>query len=512
MLVEGQLVGGLAQGLGGALSEEFLYDSRGEPLSVTLADYLLPTLRDMPAVDILLTEDAPSPLNPLGIKSVGEGGITGVGAAIAAAIDDALGLPGGVTRLPATPQRIKALLRARQERSAEMTGPLLTLLDAPKLAAYTAAGWWGERDALRTCSPPQPGDARRLRDPRPGSPAELRGAGRRRRPARVLACGPRTAARRARRGMAAEPGRDRDRAAGLLAQLLCLLPVAAPRPHGRSGRGAGRPDARRRDDRAARLRRHDAGTEQRDLVADAGRTAISCAAPCMSGRPARRAFADLPGPAVDRPVSDDPNKITYLAFTSGTTGAPKGVLHSDNTLLASARMMARDWRLERAVLYTLSPLSHNLGLGAFITALAGGGELVVHDLPRGASLLDRLAETGAAFVFGVPTHAHDLLAEIRARGIGRVAGLRGFRISGAAAPPALIAELLQPRDHAAERLRHDRDLLAPIHTAGRSAGADRARPAGAPARGTRSASGARTIRTARRRRAKSARSAGAAPA
>ena len=113
----------------------------------------------------------------------------------------------------------------------------------------------GERDALRTCSPPQPGDARRLRDPRSGSPAELRGAGRRRRPARVLACGPRNAARRARRGMAAEPGRDRDRVAGLFAQLLCLLPVAAPRPHGRSGRGAGRSDARRRDHRATRLRR-----------------------------------------------------------------------------------------------------------------------------------------------------------------------------------------------------------------------------------------------------------------
>jgi acyl-CoA synthetase len=75
----------------------------------------------------------------------------------------------------------------------------------------------------------------------------------------------------------------------------------------------------------------------------------------------------------------------YLPFTSGTTGIPKGVLHSDNTLLATARMMARDWRLEGAVLYTLSPLSHNLGLGALITALAGGGELVLHDLPRGAS-------------------------------------------------------------------------------------------------------------------------------
>jgi acyl-CoA synthetase (AMP-forming)/AMP-acid ligase II len=103
----------------------------------------------------------------------------------------------------------------------------------------------------------------------------------------------------------------------------------------------------------------------------------------------------------------------YLAFTSGTTGKPKGVLHSDNTLLATARMMARDWRLERAVLYSLSPLSHNLGLGALITALAGGGELVVHDLPRGGSMLDRLKETGAEFLFGVPTHAIDLLSEMR---------------------------------------------------------------------------------------------------
>jgi aerobic carbon-monoxide dehydrogenase large subunit len=112
MLVEGQLVGGFAQGLGGALYEEFRYDESGQPLSVTLADYLLPTAREAPPVEVLVTEDAPSPLNPLGIKSVGEGGINGVGAVIAAAIDDAIGLPGAVTRLPATPQRVKALLNA----------------------------------------------------------------------------------------------------------------------------------------------------------------------------------------------------------------------------------------------------------------------------------------------------------------------------------------------------------------------------------------------------------------
>jgi acyl-CoA synthetase len=116
-------------------------------------------------------------------------------------------------------------------------------------------------------------------------------------------------------------------------------------------------------------------------------------------------------------------------------------LHSDNTLLASARMMARDWRLERTVLYTLSPLSHNLGLGALITALVGGGELVLHDLPRGDSLVERLEETGAGFLFGVPTHAIDLLAEMRTRGMRCLGGLRGFRISGAAAPPPVVAEL-----------------------------------------------------------------------
>jgi len=116
MLVEGQLVGGFMQGLGGALFEEFRYDERGQPLSVTLADYLLPTTQETPAVEVLVAEDAPSPLNPLGIKSVGEGGINGVGAVIAAAIDEAIGLPGAVTQLPVTPQRLNALVRGSAAR------------------------------------------------------------------------------------------------------------------------------------------------------------------------------------------------------------------------------------------------------------------------------------------------------------------------------------------------------------------------------------------------------------
>ena len=111
MLIEGQLVGGFVQGLGGALFEEFAYDERGEPLAVTFADYLIPTLSEVPDVEVLLTEDAPSPLSPLGIKGAGEGGITAVGAAVACAIDDASGKPGAITRLPVTPQRLRALLR-----------------------------------------------------------------------------------------------------------------------------------------------------------------------------------------------------------------------------------------------------------------------------------------------------------------------------------------------------------------------------------------------------------------
>src|SRR5262249_12429621 len=80
MLIEGQLAGGFAQGVGGALLEEFLYDERGEPLSVNFADYLMPTAREVPPLDVLITQDAPSPLNPLGLKGAGEGGVNAVGA------------------------------------------------------------------------------------------------------------------------------------------------------------------------------------------------------------------------------------------------------------------------------------------------------------------------------------------------------------------------------------------------------------------------------------------------
>ncbi|MGA7955871.1 MAG: xanthine dehydrogenase family protein molybdopterin-binding subunit, partial [Xanthobacteraceae bacterium] len=74
MLVDGQIAGGVAQGIGGALFEEFLYDARGEPLCVNFADYLMPTAREIPPIEVMITEDAPSPLNSLGVKGAGEGG------------------------------------------------------------------------------------------------------------------------------------------------------------------------------------------------------------------------------------------------------------------------------------------------------------------------------------------------------------------------------------------------------------------------------------------------------
>jgi aerobic carbon-monoxide dehydrogenase large subunit len=110
MLVEGQIVGAASQGIGGALLEEFVYDESGQPLATSFADYLMPTCHEMPPVEVMLREDAPSPQNPLGVKGAGEGGVNAAGAAIAAAVDDALGRPGLVTSLPIAPARLHACM------------------------------------------------------------------------------------------------------------------------------------------------------------------------------------------------------------------------------------------------------------------------------------------------------------------------------------------------------------------------------------------------------------------
>jgi CO/xanthine dehydrogenase Mo-binding subunit len=112
-IVEGQIVGGLAQGLGGALLEELAYDAGGQLVTTTFMDYLLPTIMEMPArLDVRVLEEAPSPLNPLGVKGAGEGGCTGAGAALANAVADALAPLGAtLTRLPLSPDHVLALIR-----------------------------------------------------------------------------------------------------------------------------------------------------------------------------------------------------------------------------------------------------------------------------------------------------------------------------------------------------------------------------------------------------------------
>jgi acyl-CoA synthetase (AMP-forming)/AMP-acid ligase II len=143
-------------------------------------------------------------------------------------------------------------------------------------------------------------------------------------------------------------------------------------------------------------------------------------------------------------VKSDPNQIVYLAFTSGTTGKPKGVMHSDNTLLANALQLAKDWSIDTSsVVHTLSPLSHNLGFGVQVMALAVGAELVVNDLPRGASIADRVLETDTSFLVGVPPNAIDLLAEMQRRGLNGLGRLTGFRISGSAVPSEVVAGLIK---------------------------------------------------------------------
>ena len=109
MLVEGQLRGGVAQGLGGALLEEFSYDDAGQPQAISFIEYRMPTAAEVPPVDVLVCQDAPAPGNPLGVMGAGEGGINAVGATVANAVRDALALPGGVGRLPLTPARVRAL-------------------------------------------------------------------------------------------------------------------------------------------------------------------------------------------------------------------------------------------------------------------------------------------------------------------------------------------------------------------------------------------------------------------
>ena len=89
MIVEGQIIGGVVHGIGNALFERMTYDRSAQPLTTTFADYLLPTATELPDIEVLMLT-SPSPLNPLGVKGVGECGVIPAAAAIISAVEDAL--------------------------------------------------------------------------------------------------------------------------------------------------------------------------------------------------------------------------------------------------------------------------------------------------------------------------------------------------------------------------------------------------------------------------------------
>jgi carbon-monoxide dehydrogenase large subunit len=120
LTLRGQVLGSLVQGLGGAVLEDLKYDENGQFLTGSLADYLLPTATDFPNLRCVVIDDYPSPINPLGAKGAGEGGIIAAGGCMANAVANALQSFGAQPReLPLTPSRIWDMVQAGQRKAAE---------------------------------------------------------------------------------------------------------------------------------------------------------------------------------------------------------------------------------------------------------------------------------------------------------------------------------------------------------------------------------------------------------
>jgi carbon-monoxide dehydrogenase large subunit len=118
MTVRGQVIGSLVQGLGGALLEDLRYDEDGQLLTGSLADYLVPAAGDFPNLRTIVTDAFPSPINPLGAKGAGEGGIISAGGIVANAVANALAAFGVEPReLPLTPQRVWEMVEAGRAAS-----------------------------------------------------------------------------------------------------------------------------------------------------------------------------------------------------------------------------------------------------------------------------------------------------------------------------------------------------------------------------------------------------------
>jgi aerobic carbon-monoxide dehydrogenase large subunit len=115
LTLRGQVIGSLVQGLGGAFLEHLVYDEQGQLLTGSLADYLLPTASDFPNLRAFVMDEHPSPINPLGAKGAGEGGMVGAGGVIANAVANALqSFKPDLRELPLTPTRVWEMTQSRQ--------------------------------------------------------------------------------------------------------------------------------------------------------------------------------------------------------------------------------------------------------------------------------------------------------------------------------------------------------------------------------------------------------------
>ena len=324
--------------------------------------------------------------------------------------------------------------------------PILTLHDPQVARRYYADGYWREDtfySLLRHHAQARP-DAYALRDSRrrltwrellkwvESVAADLHAAGLKRGqrvsvwlPNRVesvvvlLAC--------SRNGYVCNPSLHQNYTAGEILQLLERIQAAALFAQPGYGADAGKSDI---FEMARAL-----SFMKRIYTLGVGGACPGCAAfPGMDGTPEGAA----------PPVDDNPDKIIYLAFTSGTTGMPKGVLHSDNTLLANGRAMVHDWHHDdRTVLYSHSPLSHHIATVAIEQSLVAGFEVVVNDLPAGMKPLDWIIETGATYVMGVPTHAMDLLADMARRGLQTMGRVNMFYMAGSIIPAETARAFLE---------------------------------------------------------------------
>lgn len=159
-------------------------------------------------------------------------------------------------------------------------------------------------------------------------------------------------------------------------------------------------------------------------------------------------------PSVGIPVNPsqgDADGLAYLAFTSGTTGKPKCVMHSANTLLANSRDLVDTWGVNDSTrLLCLSPFSHHIAWVAAGQWLLSGCRLIMGTPPAQQHPFDWIVDTGTTYVMGVPTHAMDILAEQKRRKCNRLGVVDVFYMAGAPIPEvvaqAFVMQGIRPQN------------------------------------------------------------------